>query len=153
MDFLFTREGGGVYGLQRWFCRFCGQRSLLHSYPKNLNRASKSPWNSASFDTKFNTEKFMHSFPTGVTRAKKQGKIIQNTCKRAFCWRFFIVNTQTWSEINSIFELSTKNCSSSSDFYIQWSIWFQSEFWRKKTLYLKLKDGYCGYWRPSYHIY
>ena len=109
-------KGRGVYGLERWFYRFFGQRSLVYGCPKSLNRASESPWNSASFGIKFNKEKLWHRFPIGATRAKKQGKIIQNRCERVFCSSFFIVNTQTWSETNSIFELSTKSCTSSGEF-------------------------------------
>ena len=54
------------------FSCICGISTLEHTCPKNLNRPSDSPRNSASFDTKVDEKKVSYSVVIQVEKAKKK---------------------------------------------------------------------------------
>ena len=70
IDLSSRREGGSMVQKGDFSC-ICGISTLEHTCPKNLNRPSDSPRNSASFDTKVDEKKVWYSVVIQVEKAKK----------------------------------------------------------------------------------
>ena len=70
IDLSSRREGGSMVQKGDFSC-ICGISTLEHTCPKNLNRPSDSPRNSASFDAKVDEKKVWYSVVIQVEKAKK----------------------------------------------------------------------------------
>ena len=70
IDFSSRREGGSMVQKGDFSC-ICGISTLEPICTKNLNRASDSPRNSASFDTKVDEKKVWGSVVQELEKAKK----------------------------------------------------------------------------------
>ena len=71
-----SRRGGESMVQKGDFSCICGISTLEHTCPKNLNRSSNSPRNSASFDTKADEKKVWHSVVVELETAKKSENLL-----------------------------------------------------------------------------